>query len=413
MAEKRLSLCMVTSFYPPYYFGGDAMHVYRLSNALARRGHEVTVVHSVDAYWAVGGPPPVGEFPNEPGVTVVPLSTRVPLASALTTYLSGRPGLLAEELRSVLDYGSFDVINYHFVSLLGGPHALSYGTGVKLYTLHEHWLVCPMQTLWKDNREVCLRPRCFRCSLSYRRPPQLWRYTRLMERSLAHVDLFLAPSAFAAEEHARRGLDLSVRVLPYFLPDEPVPAPPGGAAPRVVPQRPYFLYVGRLERLKGVQTLLDVFARYDAADLVIAGDGHYDEPVREAAARLPHVHYLGFLHPSALRELYAGALAVLLPSLGYETFGVVALEAFAEGTPVIARDRGALSEVVAASGGGLTYRSDDDLVAAMDRLRCDEELQRSLATRGQQALRERWSEEAHVGQYFEAIETARARRALR
>src|SRR5918992_2383748 len=107
-ARDRLSFCMVTSFYPPYYFGGDAMHVYRLSNALARRGHDVTVVHSVDAYYAVGGPPPVGDFPNEPGVTVVSLSTKVPLASALTTYLSGRPGLLAKELKEVLADGRFD-----------------------------------------------------------------------------------------------------------------------------------------------------------------------------------------------------------------------------------------------------------------------------------------------------------------
>ena len=54
MAEP-LSFCMVTTFYPPYHFGGDAIHAYRLTNALARRGHEVTVVYSEDAYRALGG----------------------------------------------------------------------------------------------------------------------------------------------------------------------------------------------------------------------------------------------------------------------------------------------------------------------------------------------------------------------
>ena len=38
MAEERLSFCMVTTFYPPYHFGGEAMYVYHLSNELARRG---------------------------------------------------------------------------------------------------------------------------------------------------------------------------------------------------------------------------------------------------------------------------------------------------------------------------------------------------------------------------------------
>ena len=81
MAEP-LSFCMVTTFYPPYHFGGDAMYAYRLTNALARRGHRVTVVHSQDAYRALGGGDPGGSFPHEPGVTVRPLRTAWPLGAA-------------------------------------------------------------------------------------------------------------------------------------------------------------------------------------------------------------------------------------------------------------------------------------------------------------------------------------------
>ena len=49
-----LRFCSLTTFYPPHHFGGDAMHVYRLSNALARRGHRVTVLYSLDAYRTLG-----------------------------------------------------------------------------------------------------------------------------------------------------------------------------------------------------------------------------------------------------------------------------------------------------------------------------------------------------------------------
>ena len=45
-----LRFCMVTTFYPPYHFGGDGIFVYRLSELLASRGHKVDVIHSADAY---------------------------------------------------------------------------------------------------------------------------------------------------------------------------------------------------------------------------------------------------------------------------------------------------------------------------------------------------------------------------
>ena len=64
---EPLSFCMVTTFYPPHHFGGDAIYAYRLANALARRGHDVTVVHSEDAYRALGGAEPDGSFPHETG----------------------------------------------------------------------------------------------------------------------------------------------------------------------------------------------------------------------------------------------------------------------------------------------------------------------------------------------------------
>ena len=45
-----LRFCMITTFYPPYNFGGDGIFVHRLSNELARRGHHVEVIHCIDAY---------------------------------------------------------------------------------------------------------------------------------------------------------------------------------------------------------------------------------------------------------------------------------------------------------------------------------------------------------------------------
>ncbi|HST25210.1 MAG TPA: glycosyltransferase family 4 protein [Gaiellaceae bacterium] len=395
-----MRFAMVTTFYPPYHFGGDAMHAYRLTNALARRGHQVTVVHSEDAYRALGGGEPAGSFPHEPGVTLRPLRTALPLVGATATYLSGRPALYGRQLDEVFGKERFDVVHFHNVSLAGGPGVLRYGEGVKLYTTSEHWLVCPMHVLFRDNREPCVEPHCLRCTLTFRRPPQLWRYTRLLERELPNVDLFLSPSRFTKRAHEERGFTRPIRHLPYFLPD----VLPAQAADR---ERPYFLFVGRLERLKGVQVLIEAFRSYREADLLIVGDGEYRGELERTAAGLDHVRFLGRVHPSELAPLYAGAISLLVPSVGYEVFGIVILEGFAQRTPAIVNDLGALPEVVEESGGGLVYRTPAELVEAMEALRTDPDRRRALGEAGHGALGRLWCEEAHVEQYFARIEEAR------
>lgn len=400
--DSPLDFCMVTTFYPPYHFGGDAMYVYRLSNALARRGHSVTVVHNVDAYKVLRRGEPGGSFPHEPGVTVFPIRSSAGPVSPLVTYLTGRPGLTGRQLGEIFAAQRFDVVHFHNISLMGGPDVLAYGDGVKLYTMHEHWLVCPMHVLWKYNRRPCEGPSCLRCTLVFKRPPQLWRYTNLLERRLDHVDVFFSPSRFTAEKHRERGFTREIRHLPYFVPD---PAPATAGSPPGT--RQYFLFAGRLERLKGLQTVIDAFRRYDGADLVVAGDGDFEPELRRQAAGLGHVRFLGRVHPEELGALYRGALAVLVPTVGYEVFPFVALEALSQGVPVIARDRGGQAEAVAVSGGGLTYRTETELVDAMERLRVNPALRGELGARGRAAWLEHWSEESHLQTYLATIEDAR------
>jgi glycosyltransferase involved in cell wall biosynthesis len=408
--SRPLSFCMITTFYPPYHFGGEAMFLHRLSNALAERGHRVTVVHCVDSFRLLTSAEPRGDFPQHEHVTVHRLESRLGPVSPLVTYLSGRPGFKRRALDRIFRANTFDVVHFHLMTLFG-PDVLSYGgDALRLYTMHDHWLICPMYDLWKFDREICEDTACLRCQLSFRRPPQLWRHTGLLERALPNVDLFLAPSHSTIEQHQRRGFPYPIRHLPYFLSLEPDVEAGPLAHRATVPGRPFFLFVGRLVKLKGAQTLVEVFKRYREADLVIAGDGTYEKELRRRAEGIENVRFLGRVHPRELRTLYAGAVAVLVPTLVYETFGLIALEAFANATPVIARDLGAVSEVVRQSQGGHLYRDDTELVQAMEDLRTHPGRRDELGRRGQKALGERWSEDAHLRAYLGVIEEARTAR---
>jgi glycosyltransferase involved in cell wall biosynthesis len=412
MSIRPVSFCMVTTFYPPYHFGGEALYLYRLANELARAGHRVTVVHCADSFDLLSTGEPRGDFPHHPNVTVHPLRTGFKGLSPLVTYLSGRPGLKSRALDDIFDGETFDVVHFHLMTLFG-PGALRYGDGaVRLYTAHDHWLVCPMYDLWKNNRELCEQPQCVRCQLSFRRPPQLWRGTHLLDRELPRIDLFLAPSRSTIEQHRRRGFAYPMEHLPYFLPlDETGPAPPEAQAQAaaLAGDRPYFLFVGRLVKIKGAQTLFDAFRRYDGADLLIAGDGAWSEELKQLAAGTPNVRFIGRVHPEPLRALYAGAIATLVPSLVYETFGFITLESLAQSTPVIARDLGAVGELVRESGGGFTYSSDDELLTAMEALKDDSRLRAELGGRGHDAYVERWSEGPHLRRYLGLVDKAAGR----
>ncbi len=120
-----LSICLVTTFYPPYGFGGDGVYVRRLAHTLAGAGHDVTVVHSIDAFRALSSAEPTPVEPV-PGVTVHGIESRWPRGAALASYLTGRPAFYAGELRAAIGAKRVDVTHFHNVSLVGGPDVLRY-----------------------------------------------------------------------------------------------------------------------------------------------------------------------------------------------------------------------------------------------------------------------------------------------
>ena len=154
--RQRLRFCMITTFYPPYNFGGDGIYVQRLSNELARRGHQVEVIHCKDAYRVFAHHEPTERYDDHPNVTVHGLKSGFGFLSPLLTQQTGQPLLKSAKIQRILKKG-FDVIHYHNTSLVGGPGVLRYGQGIKLCSAHDHWLVCQTRVLFRFERAACTR----------------------------------------------------------------------------------------------------------------------------------------------------------------------------------------------------------------------------------------------------------------
>ncbi len=393
---------MVSTFYPPYNFGGDGIYIHRLSNELARRGHQVDVFHCGDAYSLLKKDGKIGEYSDHPNVNVFRLESRAGFISPLLTQQTGVP-FFKKDLKHKLETGDYDVIHYHNMSLIGIT-ALSYGSApVKLYTTHEHWLVCPMHVLWKFDREVCTKKDCLTCQLVGKRPPQIWRYTGLLEKMVRHVDCFISPSRFTLKKHLEMGLEIPIKHIPSFLPT-PLESEENTQIIKT-DERPFFLFVGRLEKIKGLQNVIPVFRERTDYDLLIAGDGDLKDELTKLAGNSPNIKFLGRLEQHRLRHFYREAVAVIVPSICYETFGIVIIEAFSMKTPVIVNNLGALPEVVEDSGGGFIYNDQSEFVNAMEKLAENPALRDELGNKGYAAFLKYWNEDAHLAQYFDLIGT--------
>ncbi len=403
---------MVTIFYPPYSFGGDSIYLYRLATALVRQGHRVDVIHCADSFHLFQAHVDPAAFPKSEGIRVHKLESGFRGLAPLLSHQTGRPALTGAKIREILRGGRFDVIHYHNISLFG-PAVLEIDPGydaVKLYTAHDHWLVCPMSVLWKSRSRACDRPDCLSCTLRSGRPPQLWRYSALLERAASHVDLFLSPSRFSAEMHRRRGFSRELAVLNYFL--DPAAELGKDDSPRPH-ARPYHLFVGRLEKYKGVQELIEAFRGPGDHDLVVVGSGTYQEQLETRAAGCERIRFAGWVSQERIGPYYSHALSVVVPSVTYETFGIIVIEANARGVPVIVRDLGPLPEIVEDGGGGVVFRDQAELRKRLDELYQDPELRRRLGERGRRSFLEKWTPEPHLRRYFAFIDQARERRRAR
>ena len=393
-----MRFCMVTTFYPPYHFGGDAIYVRALSRALTARGHAVEVVHCEDAYRVLGHEIPTGPAGADDGIVVHRLKSRLGPLSPLITQQTGHPGLKAGALRAILGSG-FDVVNFHNISLVGGPGILALSSAlVTLYTLHEHWLLCPTHIFWKNRSQACDVKQCIRCSVRSGIPPQWWRYTGLIEKAITHVDAFIAPSEFTAARHRESGI-APVTVLPLFSTLDP-----GTPGDHIDLPKPRFLFVGRVTAAKGIRPLLEQFSELPEYDLTVVGDGDLRQDLERQFAAYPNINFLGLIPQTELIALYRRATALVFPSLAPETFGLSIVEAFACGTPAIVRNAGGSRELVDATGGGIVYRTDAELLQALRQLAGDGGLRAQLALRARTGFEKLYTEQRHVDAYLSLVE---------
>jgi glycosyltransferase involved in cell wall biosynthesis len=262
----------------------------------------------------------------------------------------------AKALREIQERKRFDCWQIHnvFPAISPSAYSTAFNMGVPvIHYLHNYKFGCPTGFMFAKGRE-------YSEGLQGNFLPAIrdgiWHDSRLKTAVMAaaityarKMGVFHRVTRWVAISHAEKRICVSmgipaenIDVVHHFVETtdgDPAPLPMNGDA----------LFIGRLSPEKGVDRLIEAWRQLGAnRQLVIAGDGPEFGRLQAMIAEyeLKNVKMLGFVPKSQQDELWKNTAFSLVPSIWEEPFGMVVLESWAHGRPVVAHKIGALTEII-------------------------------------------------------------------
>jgi glycosyltransferase involved in cell wall biosynthesis len=346
-----MRILMLSQFYPPI-IGGGAIHVRSLSAELVSRGHDVVVV----TLWHEGQ----AKFELDRGVRVYRIRPTMGRISWLFSDSSRHyaPPFPDPEvmlgLRRIIINEQPEIVHAHNWLKHSFLPLKAWSKARLVVTLHDQGLVCVKTTLLRHNT-LCQGPglkKCLDCAIQYygiaKGIPTVLGHRMMANAERGVADMFLPVSQSVAAGNGLVGSGLPYQVVHNFIPDD-IAMLPGDSEPYIaqLPDEDYLLFVGALNRQKGVDVLLHAYAGLtNAPPLVLIG---YDSPEWStlSANCPPNVFVFKNWPRHAVMKAWYRSVIALLPSVGPESCPTVVMEAMSAGRPVIASRIGGLPDLVA------------------------------------------------------------------
>jgi glycosyltransferase involved in cell wall biosynthesis len=352
-------ILLVTHRYPPFGLSGVERLSEQTALALSADRHEVTVLtrresaapalptlqpsvrHGVNVLTIAGGGPIQGRFPRE----------------------EPRLELLFE--RTLLALSPDVVLISHLIGHSPLYVSIAHRWGVPVVLeLHDFYVACERAHLERRSGELCRGPEGGRacaqhCFAHDSQAPQRWALrSHLFRHALEQADETLCPSEFVAD-YFHRGFELAIR--PTVLGNGVDVGDPVPTGPRKPGRQLRLACVGMVVHHKGTHVAVEALrlARLPSVRLTLFGGfvQPYFRELCQAADEVDNLELLAFggFTPTELPLLLADIDAVIVPSLVWETYSIVAREVMSLGIPVIASRIGALPEAIRDGENGLLF----------------------------------------------------------
>lgn len=341
-------------------------------------------------YWRKGGSESVffdeKEMLESAGHTVIPFSMRgkrneqTPYSKYFVNEVDySSPGLVnkilsaskivysfeaAKKMRSLITHCSPDIAHFHIFQHQISPSVfgpLRKHTIPIVLTLHDLKPICPAYKMYRNGHVCedckgrrfynCLRNRCTKDSTLGSMINTVEMYCHYAMGYYQNVNKYIAVSRFYRNKMIEHGFpENRVEYLPNYVEVKKYSPSTG--------DKGYMLYFGRLSEEKGISVLLDAAAITPEIPFCIVGDGPLALESKKKAVDegLQNVSFLGFKSGEELRALLSEATCVVVPSIWYEAFGLVIIEAFAAGKPAIGSHIGGIPELIEHNVDGFTIQ---------------------------------------------------------
>lgn len=310
-----MKIALVCPYNMFQHAGGVQQLIQHLHEGLIKKGHEVKVITQRPASFK-------GEAPND----YILFGTVRDFKNGLGFGANGIWGMPADndEISSILEKENFDVIHFHepWAPMLAWQ-LLKHSKSAHVGTFHANLVDGIAAKTW---------PRIF--------TP----YARGIGKKM-HVITAVSPAPAAimiqkAETESEKKLVANIKYIPNGI-DSDLYKPLKRRSPLNGPNTKTILFVGRLDRRKGLSYLVEAYAKLietmPQTHLIIAGNGtqRRNLELKVKSLQLEKVHFTGFVSDEEKRRLIGNADILVSPALYGESFGIVLIEAMAMGTPAI------------------------------------------------------------------------------
>ena len=283
------------------------------------------------------------------------------------------------EVKKLIRENKIDIVHVHNTLMVVSPsvfYAAFHCHVPVVQTLHNFRMLCPAGSYFRGDRicEECsekglqcsLKYGCYRGSKAQTFVSAAILKIHRMLGTYRKVN-FICLTEFNREKLSRLNeggkqiVDMKkVYIKPNFTFQE-------GISGEVQKAGDYFLVVGRVEALKGIDVVVKAFEKIPDQKLIVAGDGPMMAEMKAYIKEhnMSNVKFAGYLDKAKVQEKYRGAKAVIMASQCYEAFAMTIAEAYSNAVPVIAGNVGNLANMVEEGVTGIkfVYDSPDDLAA--------------------------------------------------